>query len=175
MTIYALGDVRPTLPEGKCWAAPNAVLVGDVRLEEGASVWFGVVIRADNEPIILGQGSNIQENSVLHVDPGYPLTIGKDCTIGHAAILHGCTIGDGSLIGMGATILNGAVIGKNCIVGANALITEGKVIPDNSLVVGAPGRVLRTLDEKGAANNVRIANNYARRWQRYATDMKAIG
>ena len=175
MTIYALGDSRPQLVDGKCWVAPNAVVVGDVRLHEDASVWFGVVMRADNEPITLGQGSNIQENSVLHVDPGYPLTIGKDCTIGHAAILHGCTIGDNSLIGMGATILNGAVIGKNCIVGANALITEGKAIPDNSLVVGAPGRVMRTLDEKTAANNVRISQNYAKRWKRYAAEMKEIG
>ena len=175
MTIYALGDKSPQLADGKCWVAPNAVLVGDVHMHEDSSVWFGVVIRADNEPVTLGQGSNIQENSVLHVDPGYPLTIGRDCTIGHAAILHGCTIGDGSLIGMGATILNGAVIGKNCIVGANALITEGKVIPDNSLVVGAPGRVMRTLDEKASANNVRISQNYARRWKRYATDLKAIG
>jgi carbonic anhydrase/acetyltransferase-like protein (isoleucine patch superfamily) len=174
MPIYALGEKTPSAPAGLCWVAPTAVIIGDVRLEEGASVWFGATLRADNEPIIVGPGSNIQENSVLHVDPGFPLTIGAHCTIGHAAILHGCTIGDGALIGMGATILNGVKIGRNCIVGANALITEGKEIPDNSLVVGAPARVIRQVDEKAAANILRISNNYAARWKRYAADLREV-
>ena len=148
MTLYALGDKRPTL-HADTWVAPDANLIGLVVLEEGASVWFGTTIRADHEEIRVGRGSNVQENTVMHVDAGYPLTIGTHCTIGHKAMLHGCTIGDNSLIGMGATILNGAQIGTNCLIGAGALITENKVIPDGSLVMGAPGKVVRQLDARG--------------------------
>jgi len=146
--IYALDGVTPTLPEsGNYWIADDANLIGAVEIGEAASVWFGATLRGDNEPIIVGDGSNVQEACVLHTDMGFPLTIGRDCTIGHKAILHGCTIGDESLVGMGATILNGAKIGKNCLIGAGALVTENKVIPDGSLVMGAPGRVVRQLDD----------------------------
>jgi len=146
MSLFALDGVSPRLADD-VWVAPNASVVGDVTLAENASVWFGVVIRCDNEPITIGKDTNIQDNSVLHSDPGMPLTIGAGVTVGHKAMLHGCMIGDNSLIGIGATVLNGAVIGKNCIVGAHALVTEGKVIPDNSLVVGSPARVMKTLGE----------------------------
>jgi len=146
MSLFALDGVSPRLADD-VWVAPNASVVGDVTLAENASVWFGVVIRCDNEPITIGKDTNIQDNSVLHSDPGMPLTIGAGVTVGHKAMLHGCTVGDNSLIGIGATVLNGAVIGKNCIVGAHALVTEGKVIPDNSLVVGSPARVMKTLGE----------------------------
>jgi len=146
MSLYALDGVSPQLAED-VWVAPNASVIGQVSLATNVSIWFGVVIRCDNEPITIGADTNIQDNSVLHSDPGMPLTIGTGVTVGHKAMLHGCTVGDNSLIGIGATVLNGAVIGKNCIVGAHALITEGKVIPDNSLVVGSPGRVMKTLGE----------------------------
>ena len=146
MSLYALDGVAPQLAKG-VWVAPNASVIGDVSLGENASVWFGVVIRCDHEPTIIGENTNIQDNSVLHSDPGMPLTIGAGVTVGHKAMLHGCTVGDNALIGIGATVLNGAVIGKNCIVGAHALITEGKVIPDNSMVVGSPGRVIKTLSD----------------------------
>ena len=146
MSLFALDGVSPKLAEG-VWIAPNASVIGDVSLAENASVWFGVVIRCDNEPISIGKGTNIQDNSVLHSDPGMPLSIGAGVTVGHKAMLHGCTVGDNSLIGIGATILNGAVIGKNCIIGAHALITERKIIPDNSMVVGSPGRITKALDD----------------------------
>ena len=143
MPLYALDDVSPELPgSGRFWIAPDAHVIGRVRLREDVSVWFGSVLRGDNELIDLGPRTNIQEGSMLHTDPGYPMTIGADCTIGHHAILHGCTIGEGSLIGMGATVLNGAKIGKNSLVGANALVTEGKAFPDNSLIVGSPARAV---------------------------------
>ncbi|MCF6220625.1 MAG: gamma carbonic anhydrase family protein [Robiginitomaculum sp.] len=144
--LYALDGVSPKLADG-VWIAPNASVIGDVHLGENANIWFGVVIRCDNEPITIGKDTNIQDNSVLHSDPGMPLSIGEGVTVGHKAMLHGCTVGDNSLVGIGATILNGAVIGKNCIIGAHALITEGKTIPDNSLVVGSPGRVMKTLGD----------------------------
>jgi len=148
MSAYELDGVAPTLPEdGSVWIAPNASVIGEVHLSSESSVWFGVVIRCDNEPVLIGERSNIQDNSVLHSDPGSPLKIGNGVTVGHKAMLHGCTIGDNSLVGIGATVLNGAVIGENCLIGAHALITEGKVIPDNSMVVGAPGKIIRTLDE----------------------------
>lgn len=146
MSLFALDGVSPTLAKD-VWVAPNASVVGDVTLAANVSIWFGVVIRCDNEPITIGENTNIQDNSVLHSDPGMPLTIGEGVTVGHKAMLHGCTVGDNSLIGIGATVLNGTVIGKNCIVGAHALVTEGKVIPDNSLVVGSPARVMKTLGE----------------------------
>jgi len=146
MTLYAIGSDSPELNEGS-WVAPDANVIGKVVLERAASVWFGCTIRGDNEEIRVGEGSNVQEHCVMHVDPGFPLTIGAGCTIGHKVMLHGCTIGDNTLIGMGATILNGARIGKNCLVGAGALITEGKEIPDGSLVMGMPGKVVRELDD----------------------------
>ncbi|MEM1102169.1 MAG: gamma carbonic anhydrase family protein [Pseudomonadota bacterium] len=147
MTLYALDGHAPQTPEdGDYWIAPGAHVMGNVVLAGGVGVWFGAVLRGDNEPITVGAGTNIQENSVLHTDMGFPLTIGANCTIGHKAMLHGCTIGENSLIGMGATVLNGARIGKNCLIGACALITEGKEIPDGALVMGAPGKVVRQLD-----------------------------
>ncbi len=149
MTIYALGEHKPQVHDDT-WIAPDANLIGKVVVEEGASVWFGCTIRADHEEIRICAGSNVQENCVMHIDAGFPLTIGKNCTIGHKVMLHGCSIGDNTLIGMGAIVLNGAKIGKNCLIGAGALITENKEIPDNSLVMGAPGKVVRQLDEVAA-------------------------
>lgn len=146
MAVYELDGVSPTLAED-AWIAPNASVIGDVHMSAGSSIWFGVVIRCDNEPVMIGENSNIQDNTVCHSDPGHPLVIGKGVTVGHNAMLHGCTVGDNSLIGIGATVLNGAVIGKNCLIGAHALITEGKVIPDGSMVMGAPGKVVRELGE----------------------------
>src|SRR5450755_4013520 len=151
MPIYELDGVRPKLPaSGRFWIAPDAALIGNVELEEEASVWFQAVLRGDNERILVGERSNVQDGSVFHTDPGFPLTIGADCTVGHHAILHGCTIGENSLIGMGATLLNGAKIGRNCVVGANALLTEGKEFPDDSLIIGSPARVVRILDAASA-------------------------
>lgn len=144
--IYSLDGITPTV-HASAWVAPSCNIIGRVELSQDSSVWFGTTIRGDNEPIILGVGSNIQENSVLHTDPGCPLTIGAGCTIGHKAMLHGCTIGDNSLIGMGAIVLNRAVIGRNCLIAAGALIPEGREIPDGSLVIGSPGKVVRQLDE----------------------------
>lgn len=147
MSLYALDGLAPVVPEdGDFWVAPNAQVMGKVIIESGVGIWFGAVLRGDNEIITVGEGTNIQENTIIHTDPGYPVSIGKNCTIGHGAIVHGCTIGENSLIGMGATVLNGAVIGKNCLIGAGALVTEGKVIPDGALVVGMPAKVARELD-----------------------------
>lgn len=175
MTIYALDGVAPDFPDSNdYWVAPDANLIGKVSLEAGASVWFGCTLRGDNERIVVGAGSNIQENCVLHTDMGYPLTIGADCTIGHKAMLHGCTIGDGSLIGMGATVLNGAVIGKGCLIGAGALITEGKQIPDGSLVMGAPGKVVRPLDQEAIDALLRAAEHYQQNFRRYRQGLKEI-
>lgn len=175
MTIYALGSLRPAFPDdGDYWVAPDANLIGRVTLHSGTSVWFGATLRGDNEPITLGAGSNIQENSVLHTDPGFPLTIGANCTIGHKAMLHGCTIGDQSLVGMGATILNGAIIGRNCLIGAGALITEGKVIPDGSLVVGAPGKVIRALDHTAIAGLLASALHYQDNARRFRDELRII-
>lgn len=147
MTLYTLGDTSPTLPEDNdFWVAPGAHVMGKVHLGRGVGVWFGAVLRGDNELITVGEGTNIQENSVLHTDMGFPLTIGQNCTIGHKAMLHGCTIGTCTMVGMGAVVLNGAVIGKNCLIGAGALVTQGKTIPDGSLVMGAPAKVVRALN-----------------------------
>jgi carbonic anhydrase/acetyltransferase-like protein (isoleucine patch superfamily) len=174
MPLYVLDGIAPELPEdGACFVAPGAVLIGRIKLERLASVWFGAVLRGDNDLITVGEGSNVQDGAVLHTDPGLPLTIGANCTIGHKAILHGCIIGENSLIGMGATILNRAVIGRNCLIGANALVTEGKVIPDNSLVVGAPAKVVRILDAEAAASLRKSAETYVRNWQRYARGLTA--
>jgi len=171
--IYALHEVQPKLASA-CWIAPSADVMGKVRLLHNASVWFGAVLRGDNEWITIGENSNVQDGCVLHTDMGAPLIIGSYCTIGHKAILHGCTIGDNSLIGMGAVVLNGAIIGKNCLIGASALIPESKVIPDNSLVVGAPGRVVRQLDDAAIAGLRRSAEGYVRNWQRFAQGLKQI-
>lgn len=175
MAVYKLGDATPSLPpDGDYWIAPTAVVLGKVILMAGASVWFGAVLRGDNEPITVGPGSNIQENSVLHTDPGQPLTLGADVTVGHRAMLHGCAIGDGSLIGMGATVLNGAAVGRGCLIGAGALITEGKVIPDGSLVVGAPGRVVRTLDAEAVARLRDGARRYVENARRFRAGLIEI-
>ncbi len=171
--IYALDGQAPEIAEG-VWVAPDAVLVGRVRLKTRANVWFGVVARGDNEWIEVGEGSNVQEHVVLHTDMGFPLTIGRHVTVGHKAMLHGCTIGDGSLIGMGATVLNGARIGKGCLIGAGALVTEGKEIPDGSLVMGAPGRVVRTLDAEGQARLLKSAEGYRKNAARFAAGLRAI-
>ena len=175
MPIYALGDKQPSLPEaGQYWVAPDAHVIGDVHLAADVSVWFCAVIRGDNEPITIGKGSNIQDGAMLHSDVGSPLSIGARVTVGHHAILHGCTIGDGSLIGMGATVLNGARIGRSCLVGANALVTEGKEYPDGSLIVGAPAKVIRELDEAAIQGLRRSADNYVANWQRFARDLKRL-
>lgn len=173
MTIYALDGIAPEI-DPAAWVAPGCHIIGDVRLEAMSSVWFGTTIRGDNEPIVLGQGSNIQENCVLHTDPGCPLSIGRDCTIGHKAMLHGCTIGEGSLIGMGATVLNKAVIGKGCLIGAGALITEGKVIPDGSLVMGAPGKVVRALDAAAREGLIRSARHYQENARRFRAGLEPM-
>lgn len=173
MTIYALGKHTPKIHEDT-WVAPDANLIGKVVLEQGSSVWFGCTIRADHEEIRVGAGSNVQENCVMHTDMGYPLTIGAGCTIGHKAMLHGCVIGENSLIGMGATVLNGAVIGKNCLVGAGALITEGKVIPDGSLVMGAPGKIVRTLDQQAIEMLRASALHYQENAARFRRDLRPL-
>jgi carbonic anhydrase/acetyltransferase-like protein (isoleucine patch superfamily) len=154
------------------WVAPTAAVMGNVKLEKDSSVWWGAVIRGDNDLITVGEGSNVQDGSVLHTDPGYPLDIGKNVTIGHLVMLHGCTIGDGSLIGIGAVVLNGAKIGKCCLIGAKALITEGKEIPDNSLVMGAPGKVVRTFTPEEAQNMMRNADSYQKNWKRFRDGME---
>jgi carbonic anhydrase/acetyltransferase-like protein (isoleucine patch superfamily) len=176
MPIYSLDDFTPELPAaGRYWVAPEAVLIGRVRLKEAASIWFGAVLRGDNEWIEVGEGSNVQDGCVLHTDPGFPLTIGPGCTIGHSVVLHGCTIGENSLIGMNAVVLNGAKIGKNSIVGANALVTEGKDFPDNSLIVGSPAKLIRALDDETIAFLRGAAKVYADRWPRYAKGLKPVG
>jgi carbonic anhydrase/acetyltransferase-like protein (isoleucine patch superfamily) len=175
MSVYGLGEAVPQLPEdGQYWIAPGAVLIGRVILKANASVWFGAVLRGDNEPITVGENSNVQDGAVLHTDAGTPLTIGSNVTIGHQAMLHGCTIGDNSLIGIGAVVLNGARIGRNCLIGAKALIPEGKDIPDNSLVVGSPGRVLRPVSEEQIAFFARSAEHYVQNWKRYASGLKPL-
>jgi len=173
--IYKLLEKVPEFPENSdFWVAPDANVIGQVRLMAGASVWFGATLRGDNEWINLGTGSNVQENSVLHTDIGYPLSIGRNCTIGHNAILHGCTIGDQSLIGMGAIVLNGAQIGRNCLIGAGALITEGKIIPDNSLVLGAPGKVVRSLTSAEIEGLRDSAVGYQNNMRRFAKGLTEI-
>lgn len=173
MSLYALGDIAPVVADD-AWVAPGCYVIGDVALEGKASVWFGSTLRGDNERITIRAGSNVQENCVLHTDMGFPLTVGAGCTIGHKAMLHGCVIGENTLIGMGATVLNGAVIGKNCLIGAGALITEGKVIPDGSLVMGVPGKVIRSLDES-AIDGLRLsALHYQENAARFCSDLKVV-
>ena len=175
MTCYSLDGVAPTLPDTRdCWIAPDANVIGRVTLHAGSSVWFGATLRGDNEPIVVGEGSNVQENCVLHTDMGFPLTIGRDCTIGHKVMLHGCTIGDGSLVGMGAIVLNGARIGSGCLVGAGALVTEGKEIPDGSLVMGAPGRVVRELDDAARTQIIASAEHYRSNMRRFRSCLERI-
>lgn len=171
MALYALGDLAPSLAEG-AWAAPSADLIGDVRLGTRASVWFGAVIRADNTPILIGDESNIQDGAIGHSDPDAPLTIGAGVTVGHQAILHGCTVGDGALIGMGARVLNGAVIGERCLVGAGALVTEGKAFDPGLLIVGSPARALRRLSEHELAMLEMSATHYAEKAANYAAELK---
>ena len=173
MTLYALGDLTPQI-HPDTWVAPDANLIGQVVMEAGSSVWFGTTIRADHEVILIGEGSNVQENSVLHIDKGFPLTIGKNCTIGHKVMLHGCTIGDGTLVGMGATILNGAKIGKNCLIGAGALVTENKEIPDNSLVMGSPGKVVREVDPKLAQRVIAGSLHYQDQMRRFRAELRPL-
>jgi len=175
MAVYNLGDVAPELPaEDEYWIAPTAAVMGNVILKKNASVWFGATLRGDNDPIVIGENSNIQDGSVLHTDAGSPLTIGRDVTVGHMVMLHGCTIGDNSLVGIGSIILNGAKIGKNCLIGANCLITEGKEIPDNSLVMGAPGKVVREVSEGQARVLTASAHHYVENWKRYRRELKPV-
>jgi carbonic anhydrase/acetyltransferase-like protein (isoleucine patch superfamily) len=171
MPIYALDGTAPKIDPDIGWIAPSAVLVGDIVVGPEVGIWFGVVARGDTETITIGARTNVQENCVLHTDTGYPLVIGDNCTIGHGAIVHGCSIGDNTLIGMGATVLNGARIGKNCLIGANALITEGKEIPDYSMVVGAPGKVIRQIDEAGVQALAASADRYVKNARRYAAGL----
>lgn len=173
MPVYALGEDRPQI-NVDTWIAPDANLIGKVVLEEGASVWFGVTIRADHEEIRIGKGSNVQENVVMHIDRGFPLTVGANCTIGHKAMLHGCTIGDNTLVGMGATILNGAQIGKNCLIGAGALVTANKVIPDNSVVMGMPGKVVKQVDSTGEQELHQSAEHYQANMRRFRDGMVEV-
>jgi carbonic anhydrase/acetyltransferase-like protein (isoleucine patch superfamily) len=175
MPIYSLDRNAPLLPDpDQFWIAPDAHVIGRVRLGRHVGIWFGAVLRGDNEPIDIGEATNIQEGAVLHTDEGAPLTVGAGCTVGHRAILHGCTIGENSLIGMGATVLNHARIGANCLIGANALVTEGKEFPDNSLIVGAPAKVIRALDEAAVERLRWSSRNYVENWKRFAKGMRRI-
>lgn len=176
MAIYELDGQRPDLPaDERYWVAESAVVIGTVRLKRDASVWYGASLRGDNEWVEIGERSNIQENCILHTDIGFPLTVGAGCTIGHSVILHGCTIADDSLIGMGAIVLNGVKIGRHCLVGAGAVVTEGKVFPDNSLIVGAPARAVREVNDKILQLIAESADFYVNNWQRYRKGLKKIG
>ena len=170
MPIYPLGELTPKV-DPDSWIAPNATLIGQVEVAKGASIWWNCSVRGDTDLLSVGENSNIQDNSVLHTDPGIPMVVGKNVTVGHRVILHGCTIGDNTLIGMGSTLLNGSVIGKNCLIGANTLIPEGKVIPDRSLVVGLPGRIVRELTDEEVAGLQTSADRYVAQWQRYEREL----
>ena len=174
MPLYAIDGVRPTL-DPSAWVAPSADVIGDARLGQACSLWFGAVIRADNTPIILGARTNVQEGAMLHSDPGAPLTVGADCTIGHHAILHGCTLGDRVLVGMGATLLNRATIGEDCLIGAGALVTEGKSFPARSLIVGVPAKVVRALSEAEIAGLKTSAAGYVARGRMFAAGLERVG
>ncbi|MBC6408289.1 MAG: gamma carbonic anhydrase family protein [Rhodobacteraceae bacterium] len=174
MTLYAINGRHPEIDQNT-WIAPDANIIGQVILSAGASVWFGATLRGDNEPIAIGEGTNVQENCVFHTDMGAPLTIGENCTIGHKVMLHGCLIGDNTLIGMGATVLNHAKIGKNCLIGAGALITEGKEIPDGSLVMGSPGKIVRELDD-GAIQMLDVsARHYQDNMRQFRDHLEVVG
>lgn len=176
MPLYEIDGIGPDLAaDGRCWVAETAVLIGRVRLLAEASVWFNAVLRGDNEWIEIGARSQVQDNATLHTDPGYPLTIGADCVIGHNVIMHGCTIAANSLIGMGAIVMNGVRINEGSIVGAGAVVPEGKEFPERSLIVGAPARVVRTLDDKAMKAIAAGADNYVRRWKAYSKGLKRIG
>ena len=175
MAVYELEGTRPEFPaDGLYWIAETAAVIGRVRLHSDVSIWYGSVLRGDNEWIEIGARSQVQDNATLHTDPGFPLTIGQDCVIGHNVILHGCTIGDASLIGMGAIVLNGAKIGSNCLVGAGALITEGKAFPENSVILGAPAKRVRDADEKTRMMTARGAEVYVKRWKHYAKGLTRL-
>ena len=171
MPVYALPGKQPAV-DASAWIAPNATVIGDVRLAANASIWWNAVLRGDNDPITIGENSNIQDGSVLHTDAGVPLTLGRDVTVGHLVMLHGCTVGDGSLIGIKSVILNRAVIGRHCLIGANTLIPEGKVIPDRSLVMGSPGKIVRTLTDEDVAKLLYSARHYVENARRYAAQLK---
>jgi carbonic anhydrase/acetyltransferase-like protein (isoleucine patch superfamily) len=171
--IYALDGITPQIGED-VWIAPDANIIGRVVLDAAASVWFGCTLRGDNEQIRVGAGSNVQENCVFHTDIGFPLTIGANCTVGHKAMLHGCEIGEGTLVGMGAVVLNGAKIGRGCLIGAGALITEGKEIPDGSLVMGAPGKIVRQLDAAAQEKLLASAENYRKNAARFAAGLIVV-
>jgi carbonic anhydrase/acetyltransferase-like protein (isoleucine patch superfamily) len=174
MTVYDLGGWKIETPQsGNYWIAPNAVVLGHVRLLENASVWFGAVLRGDNDWITVGENSNVQDGSVLHTDPGSPLTIGRGVTVGHMVMLHGCEIGDGSLVGIGSVILNRVKIGKNCLIGANTLISEGKEIPDNSMVLGSPGKIIRQVSADQITVLKYSAEHYVENWKRHKRELKA--
>ena len=176
MSVYSLGDATPELPaDDEYWIAPTAAVMGRVILRRNASVWWGATLRGDNDPIEIGENSNVQDGSVLHTDTGSPLTIGANVTVGHMVMLHGCTIGDNTLVGIGSIILNGARIGKNCLIGANCLITEGKEIPDNSVVMGAPGKIVREVSPEQARVLEASAHHYVENWKRYRTGLSVIG
>ena len=173
MALFELNGVKVQTPgDAKFWVAPNAAVMGRVRLEEDSSVWFGAVLRGDNELITIGARSNVQDGCVLHTDPGFPLTIGPDCTIGHMVMLHGCTIGRGSLIGIGSIILNGTKIGEECVIGANTLLAEGKDIPPRSMVLGSPGKVVRQLTDDEVKRFSGAAGRYVENWKRFAAGLK---
>lgn len=175
MPIFALDGIVPEFEDaGSNWIAPDAVLVGRVRIGRNAGIWFGAVIRGDNEPTEIGADSNVQEHTVMHTDPGFPLTIGRGCTIGHRAMLHGCTIGDDSLVGMGAIILNGAKIASNCLVGAGALVTEGKEFPERSLIVGSPAKAIRVLDDEAVERLKRSAAHYVNNGRRFRAGLEPV-
>ena len=175
MTCYRLGEHEPVVPEeGEYWIAPSASVIGKVILKKNASIWFGAVVRGDNDPIEIGENSNVQDNSVLHSDFGVPLTIGRDVTVGHKVMLHGCSIGEGSLVGIGAIVLNGARIGRGCLIGAHALITEGKEIPNYSVVMGSPGKIVRQVTPEQAVGLRAGANHYVENWQRFRSTRKAL-
>ena len=176
MAIYELDGEKPEFPaDGLYWVADTAAVIGKVKLHTNVSIWYGSVLRGDNELIEINTRSQVQDNATLHTDPGFPLTIGRDCVIGHNVVLHGCTIGDGSLIGMGAIVLNGVKIGANCLVGAGALLTEGKTFPDNSMILGAPAKAVRATDDQMRAMIARAADVYVKRWKRYAAGLKRFG
>jgi carbonic anhydrase/acetyltransferase-like protein (isoleucine patch superfamily) len=175
MSLFALDDVAPTLPASFCFVADSASVIGNVEIGEDVGIWFGAVLRGDNERIAIGVRTNIQDLCVLHTDPGFPLTIGANCTIGHRATLHGCSIGEGTLVGMSATILNGARIGKNCLIGAGTLVTEGKEIPDGSLVLGSPGKVVRQLTEAEIEGLKKSAERYVANARRFTTGLRKMG
>lgn len=176
MPTYSIDGIEPHFDDRQSnWVAPDATVIGNVSVGRNVGIWFGAVIRGDNEPIAIGEDSNVQEHTIIHTDPGFPVTIGKGCTIGHRSIVHGCTIGDNSLIGMGAIVLNGAKIGRNSLVGAGALVTEGKEFPDNSLIVGSPARVVRTLDEAAVEKVRESADRYMKNARRFNAGFQPLG